>query len=379
MATRMPAPAPSIPGFTHLRVLGTGGFADVHLYAQERPRRDVAVKVLLDSVVNPGVVAAFNSEADIMAALGAHPSILTVHASGISTDGRPYLVTEYCPGGFGESFRQAPLPVAEVLAIGVKMASALESAHRLNVLHRDVKPGNILLTSYGAPVLSDFGIAASLRAGEESSLLAMSVPWTAPEVISGATTGTVGTDVWGLGATLYSLLAGYSPFELPEKGANTREQLAKRILKSRPTAWGRTDVPHELAVVLGAALSKDPLKRPATMLEFGRALQDVQRTLRQPITPIEFDTNAAARGEIDFSNTSTGSTPRSQVAVTSTRKGRASTPTSTTAASNLPATKTARTYVRTVATARASGWLVFAIVVLAGLATLFALAILGVF
>jgi hypothetical protein len=131
--------------------------------------------------------------------------------------------------------------------------------------------------------------------------------------------------------------------------------------------------------VLGAALSKDPLKRPATMLEFGRALQDVQRTLRQPITPIEFDTNAAARGEIDFSNTSTGSTPRSQVAVTSTRKGRASTPTSTTAASNLPATKTARTYVRTVATARASGWLVFAIVALAGLATLFALAILGVF
>ncbi|MTA81995.1 MAG: protein kinase, partial [Actinobacteria bacterium] len=95
MATRMPAPAPSIPGFTHLRVLGTGGFADVHLYSQERPRRDVAVKVLLDGVVNPSVVAAFNSEADIMAALGAHPSILTVHASGISTDGRPYLVTEY--------------------------------------------------------------------------------------------------------------------------------------------------------------------------------------------------------------------------------------------------------------------------------------------
>jgi serine/threonine protein kinase len=359
-------------------VLGAGGFADVHLYAQERPRRDVAIKVLLNGVVNPSVVAAFNSEADIMAALGAHPSILTVHASGISTDGRPYLVTEYCPGGFGDSFRQAPLPVAEVLAIGVKMASALESAHRLNVLHRDVKPGNILLTSYGAPVLSDFGIAASLRAGEESSLLAMSVPWTAPEVISGATTGTVGTDVWGLGATLYSLLAGYSPFELPEKGSNTREQLAKRILKSRPTAWGRTDVPHELANVLGAALNKDPLKRPATMLEFGRVLQDVQRTLRLPITPIEFDTNAAARGEIDFSNTSTGSTPRSQVPVTSVRKGRASAAPDQ-SANNLPATKTARNYVRTVSTARASGWLIFAIVALAGMATLFALAILGVF
>jgi serine/threonine protein kinase len=188
----------------------------------------------------------------------------------------------------------------------------------------------------------------------------------------------VGTDVWGLGATLYSLLAGHSPFELPEKGSNTREQLAKRILKSRPTAWGRTDVPHELANVLGAALNKDPLKRPATMLEFGRVLQDVQRTLRLPITPIEFDTNAAARGEIDFSNTSTGSTPRSQVPVTSVRKGRASAAPDQ-SANNLPATKTARNYERTVSTARASGWLVFAIVALAGLATLFALAILGVF
>jgi serine/threonine protein kinase len=379
MATRLPAPAPSIPGFTHLNVLGAGGFADVHLYAQERPRRDVAIKVLLDGVVNPSVVAAFNSEADIMAALGAHPSILTVHASGISTDGRPYLVTEYCPGGFGESFRQQPLPVADVLAIGVKMASALESAHRLNVLHRDVKPGNILVTSYGTPVLSDFGIAASLRAGEESTLLAMSVPWTAPEVITGSTTGTVSTDVWGLGATLYSLLAGHSPFELPEKGANSREQLAKRILKARPTTWGRTDVPHELAVVLGAALNKDPLKRPATMLEFGRALQDVQRTMSLPITPIEFDTNAAAKGDISFSNTSTGSTPRSQVPVTSVRKGRASAAAPDKSATSLPATKTARNYVRTVSTARASGWLIFAIVALAGMATLFALAILGVF
>ena len=379
MATRMPAPAPSIPGFTHLRVLGTGGFADVHLYAQERPRREVAIKVLLDGVVNPSVVAAFNSEADIMAALGAHPSILTVHASGISTDGRPYLVTEYCPGGFGESFRQTPLPIAEVLSIGVKMASALESAHRLNVLHRDVKPGNILLTSYGAPVLSDFGIAASLRADDESSLLAMSVPWTAPEVITGSTTGTVTTDVWGLGATLYSLLAGFSPFELPEKGANSREQLAKRILKTRPTAWGRTDVPHELAVVLGAALNKDPLKRPATMLEFGRALQDVQRSLGLAITPIEFDGNSVAKGDINFSNTSTGSTPRSQVPVTTVRKGRSSTGGSVEGPHNLPATKTARNYARTVSTARASGWLIFAIVALAGVATLFALAILGVF
>jgi hypothetical protein len=115
------------------------------------------------------------------------------------------------------------------------------------------------------------------------------------------------------------------------------------------------------------------------MLEFGRALQDVQRALKLPITPIEFDTNAAARGEIDFSNSSTGLTPRSQVPVTTVRKGRAPTSMTSDTSHSLPATKTARSYVRTVSTARASGWLIFAIVALAGVATLFALAILGVF
>lgn len=375
----MPAPAPDIAGFTHLRALGVGGFADVHLYSQERPRREVAVKVLLDGAVNPSVVAAFNSEADIMAALGAHPSILTVFASGISSDGRPYLVTEYCPDGYGESFRQKPLPIADVLSIGVKMASALESAHRMSVLHRDVKPGNILVTSFGAPVLSDFGIAASLRAGEESQLLAMSVPWTAPEVIAGQTTGTVATDVWSLGATLFSLVAGHSPFEIPEKGANTREQIAKRIVRAKPTGWGRTDVPPAFSEILAATLNKDPLKRPATMLELARALQDVQRGLGQTQTPIEFDASAAAKENIDFANSAPGGAPRSQVPVTTVRKGRASASRTAQTTGNLPATKTARNYVRQVSTARASGWLVFAIVALAGVATLFALAIAGVF
>ena len=375
--TRLPAPPPSIPGFTHIRVLGTGGFADVHLYSQDRPRRDVAVKVLLDSVVNPSLIAAFNAEADIMAALGAHPSILTVYQTGISADGRPYLITEYCPTGFGESFRTNPVSVEQVMQVGVKIASALESAHRVNVLHRDIKPANILVTSYGQPVLSDFGIAASLRQDSDGQLLAMSVPWTAPEVITGATTGTVSTDVWGLAATLYSLLAGASPFETESSGENSREKLAKRIVKSRPTPWHRTDVPPELTEFLTRALAKDPLERPATMLEFARGLNDVQRTLRLTLTPIELD-STSTRAEIDFSNTSTGTIVRSAVPVSTARKR----PTDSSRGgkvAGLPNTRSTRRFSRSVSTARATGWLVFAVVALAGLATLFALAILGVF
>lgn len=91
MARRLPAPAPVVPGLRFVRPLGTGGFADVYLFEQEMPRRSVAVKVLLADVVDAETLRMFNAEADVMARLSAHPSILTVHQASISADGRPYL------------------------------------------------------------------------------------------------------------------------------------------------------------------------------------------------------------------------------------------------------------------------------------------------
>lgn len=287
MARRLPAQAPVLSGLRFVRPLGTGGFADVYLFEQEMPRRSVAVKVLLADVVDADTLRMFNAEADVMARLSAHPSILTVHQASISADGRPYLVMEYCPTSLTNRYRREQIPVTEVLQIGVRIGGALETAHRSGVLHRDIKPSNILVTAFGAPVLSDFGIAASLSSNARTSVIAMSVPWSAPEVIEERVIGSVAAEVWSLGATLYSLLAGRSPFEVPGTGMNSRDQLASRIRRAKYVATGRPDVPPTLEAVLQKSLSRDPEKRQASAAEFAYELQMVQHSLGVPHTALD--------------------------------------------------------------------------------------------
>ncbi|WP_291045400.1 serine/threonine-protein kinase [Herbiconiux sp.] len=278
MARRLPSAPPPLPGFTPVRVLGAGGFADVFLFEQNMPRRQVAVKVMLPEVVNDQVRRMFQVEADLMATLSAHPSILTVYEAGVSSDGRPYLVMELCSSSLGQSYRRQPLPVAEVLRIGVKIGGALHTAHQQGILHRDVKPSNILLTAYGAPVLSDFGISSTTRGSAAAQAVGLSIPWSAPEVVAEETQGTVASEVWALAATLYSLLAGRSPFEEPGTKSAPGD-LARRIVKSRLPPIGRDDVPASLERVLAGALSKKPRERPASALELLRELQAVETEL----------------------------------------------------------------------------------------------------
>ena len=147
---------PVIEGYTPIRLVGRGGFADVFAYQQRTPRRVVAVKVLAvpdDDDIDH--IAAFEAEANYLADLSQHPAIVTVHDAGTSLDGRPYIIMEYCSRpGFGAIYRHQRLGVAEVLRVGVRLSSAVETAHRAGVLHRDIKPANVLLTDYGWPALA---------------------------------------------------------------------------------------------------------------------------------------------------------------------------------------------------------------------------------
>jgi serine/threonine protein kinase len=286
MARRLPSNPPNLPGFSFVRVLGSGGFADVFLYEQNMPRRQVAVKVLLSEVVTPQVRAMFQAEANIMAQLSAHPSVLTVYQASVSSDGRPYLVMELCSPALNQRYRVDPVPVPDVLRIGVKIASALETAHRAGVLHRDVKPSNILMTAYGHPVLSDFGIASTLGESEATDAVGLSIPWSAPEVLVDEVPGSVASEVWSLGATVYSLLAGRSPFEV-DGTQNTSAELISRIQKGKPTAITREDVPASLQAILSRAMSKRPESRQSSVLEFIRDLQSVEAELALAQTPLE--------------------------------------------------------------------------------------------
>ena len=278
MTRRRPSEPPILPGFSYVRLLGSGGFADVFLYEQNMPRRQVAVKVMLSDVVTEHVRQMFQVEANLMAQLSSHPGILTVYQASISADGRPYLVMELCSAQLAARYRAERIPVPEVLRIGVQIGSAIETAHRSGVLHRDIKPSNILLTAYGHPVLSDFGIASSLSAASSTDPVGMSIPWSAPEVLLDETAGTVHSEVWSLAATLWSLLVGRSPFEVLD-GVNSSEELIGRIARARVPAFDRDDVPASLEAVLRRALTGDQTKRQQSMLELVRDLQRVEAEL----------------------------------------------------------------------------------------------------
>lgn len=286
MTRRLPSAPPLLPGFSYVHVLGSGGFADVFLFEQNMPRRQVAVKVLLAEIVNDQVRQLFQAEANLMAQLSSHPSILTVFQASVSADGRPYLVMEYCSSALSQRYRAQPLAVPDVLRVGIRIASAVETAHRAGVLHRDIKPSNILVTAYGHPVLSDFGIAATLGESERTDAVGLSIPWSAPEVLLDEISGSVTSEVWSLGATLYSLLAGRSPFEEPGT-ENSSAQLMARISKAKLPKIGRADVPDRLELILGRAMSRRPEARQQSVLELIRELQTVEAELGLTQTPLE--------------------------------------------------------------------------------------------
>lgn len=279
---------PEIPGYDYIRELGHGGFADVYLFHQRLPSRDVAIKVLRQTTSSEADRAQFENEANRMAMLSAHPGILTIYAVGVSPDDRPYLTMEYCPHAhFGQMARDQPLTVARALEVGVKIAAAVEIAHRSSILHRDVKPANILLTTYGEPALTDFGIAGGADGDGLSESEGVSIPFAAPEVLNGSGSGDELADVYSLGATVYALLAGRSPFSTDRP---LREvELLERVLHETPPPTGRADVPESLEHVLRTAIARDPGSRYDSAAAFGRALQAVETELGLAQTPLRID------------------------------------------------------------------------------------------
>ena len=285
---------PEIEGLTFIEHLGTGGYSDVYLYEQRRPRMRVAVKVLQDGRLSDGELAQFAAEAETMAELADHPNIVQVFSTSTTRDGRPYLVMKYYPPpNLARRAATQRLTIAEVLRTGIQISSAVETAHRAGILHRDIKPANILISQYGEPGLADFGIAGKTTESTGEEDLGVSIPWSPPEVLSGASNGSVASDIYSLAATLWHLLAGRSPHEVPG-GDNSPRALMGRILRSAPPATGRADAPASLDRLLQQSMSKNPQLRPASALEFARLLQGIEQELRYARTPIVVEDSGSA-------------------------------------------------------------------------------------
>ena len=278
---------PEITGYTYRRELGAGGYSRVYLYEQHMPRREVAVKVM-DTDVAGSSASRFESEANLMAKVSSHPAILSVFGAGVSSDGRPFIVMEYCPPPqLGMRLRQKVMTIPETLDTAIRIAGAVETAHRAGIIHRDIKPANILFTLYRRPVLADFGISAMTGPRDTpNELRGMSVPWAPPEQLVGSSNAEPATDVYSLAATIYAMLTGHSPFETPGSSEGVYE-LARRIVKDAVPPLGRPDVPPSLVRVLTVALEKDPARRYPTMLSFARALQQIQGELGLPTTAVD--------------------------------------------------------------------------------------------
>lgn len=276
--------APSIPGLSYLQHLGSGGYADVFLYQQAMPSRRVAVKVLRETNLSRQALTQFRTEANAMATL-AHPNIVPVYSASITADGRPYLVMMHYPrASLGERVKKERFTVAESIQLAIKLASAIETAHRAGILHRDIKPANVLTDQYGNPGLGDFGIAAEVSAADEQDL-GISVPWSPPELLYATEAPSVSSDVYSLAATLWHVLVGRSPFEVVG-GDNSQFALMKRIRDKTVPETGRADVPKSLERLLTGAMSKNPILRPATALDFARSLQAIEQELRLPRTEV---------------------------------------------------------------------------------------------
>src|SRR3712207_1931647 len=148
-------------GYADVTLVGRGGHAVVYRAEQTAFGRTVAIKVLIDADLDPVAFERFERERRALGSMSNHPNILTVYEGGVTRTGQAFLVTEYAPRGtLGERVaRRGPVPWPEAVATGIKLAGALETAHRRGVVHRDVKPENVLLSDYGEPLLGDFGIA----------------------------------------------------------------------------------------------------------------------------------------------------------------------------------------------------------------------------
>jgi len=277
-----------------LEQLGEGGMATVYKAYDTRLETDVAVKVIRTENILPSTLERslkrFEREAKALARL-THPNIVKVTDYGEYED-KPYLVMPYLPGGTLKQKLGKPIPWQEAARLLLPIARALDFAHRQNMIHRDVKPSNILITADGEPMLTDFGIAKILDLEETADLtgtgMGIGTPeYMAPEQWTGKTSNQ--SDQYALGVVLYEMLTGRKPYSADTPAAILLKQATEPL--PRPSQFAR-EMPEKVERLLLKVLARNPADRYASMGDFAAALESAlsgsaMPARQQPVRPRE--------------------------------------------------------------------------------------------
>ena len=262
------------------RPLGSGGMADVYLAHDEVLNRDVALKILSRRCASDdGLVERFRSEARSAASLS-HPNIVSIYDRGETEDGTYYIVMEYVPGGTLKDciLRKGPLSADTAAAVATQVAEALEEAHRNGVIHRDIKPQNILITDWGDVKVADFGIAraASSSTATETGWIMGTAHYVSPEQVVGEPVSPR-SDLYSLGVVLYEMLTGELPYDAESPIGIAMQHVEGRL---RPPREVDPSIPEGINAVAVRLLAKDPKDRHSDATSLLEDLDRVKEGLK---------------------------------------------------------------------------------------------------
>lgn len=268
-----------LEGVSQVALIGSGGSSTVYRARQDALDRVVAVKVVHDAW-SMETRERFEHERELMGRLSGHTAIVPIFETGITKRGEPYLLMPYYQRGslFGLMRDRGPLPWAEAAYLMEAVALTVADCHREGIVHRDVKPGNVLLTNHLHPRLADFGIALPVDMTTSPATVAYTPSYSPPEAFEPGVAAAT-TDVYGLGATLWALLAGRAPNT--RSGERVDPAVVRQRALSGPVESPRSDLPASITDFLAQAMAPDRNHRFPDATAFAAELR---RLGRQPTT-----------------------------------------------------------------------------------------------